>query len=217
MLEVACFVCGPLENNVYLVTCTETGRCAVVDPGIDTEAVLEAITQRDLSVDYVLNTHGHFDHVFSNALYVSTYGAQLAIHPADLPLLRNLRASAEAWGFPGATPSPEPGLLFEHGMALRLGLHDIIVRHTPGHSPGQVALCLEGHALVGDTLFYRGVGRWDLPGSDYHALERSIKEQLYTLPGLTIVWPGHGQRTTIDEEQRLNPYIGDGARFTPKV
>ncbi|MBA4355888.1 MAG: MBL fold metallo-hydrolase, partial [Novosphingobium sp.] len=94
-----------MENNVYLVTCTETGRCAVVDPGIETEAVLEAINQRGLGVDYVLNTHGHFDHVFSNALYVETFGAMLAIHPGDLPMLRRLPETAESWGFPGATPS----------------------------------------------------------------------------------------------------------------
>jgi hydroxyacylglutathione hydrolase len=217
MLEVVCFVCGPLENNVYLVTCTETGRTAVIDPGMETEALLEEINSRDLGVDYVLNTHGHFDHVFSNALYVSAFGALLGIHPADLPLLRNMPITAESWGFPGATPSPEPGLLLEHGTVLKLGLHEITVRHTPGHSPGQVALCLPGHALVGDTLFHRGVGRWDLPGSDFHALERSIKEQLYTLPEETVVWPGHGQHTTIGEEKRLNPYIGDGARFLPKV
>jgi glyoxylase-like metal-dependent hydrolase (beta-lactamase superfamily II) len=217
MLEVACFVCGPLENNVYLVICTETGRCAVIDPGLETEAVLEAINARGLGVDYVLNTHGHFDHVFSNALYVATFGAMLAIHPGDLAFLRQMPQTAESWGFPGAEPSPEPGLLLEHGAVLKLGLHVLAVRHTPGHSPGQVAFCCPGHALVGDTLFYRGIGRWDLPGADYSALEHSVREQLYTLPGETLVWPGHGPHTTIGEEQRLNPYIGDGARFLPKV
>lgn len=217
MLKVACFVCGPLENNVYLVSCTETRRCAVIDPGMETEAVQEEINAGDLGVDYVLNTHGHFDHVFSNALYVAVYGAQLAIHQADLPFLRQMPETAEAWGFPGATPSPEPGLLLEHGAVLQLGRCQIHVRHTPGHSPGQVAFCLPGNAVVGDTLFHRGIGRWDLPGANYHALERSVKEQLYTLPDATIVWPGHGQHTTIGEEKRLNPYIGDGARFLPKV
>jgi len=80
-----------------------------------------------------------------------------------------------------------------------------------------VAYIIGGHAFVGDTLFWRGIGRYDLPGADYYALMRSIQEQLYTLPGETIVWPGHGQHTTIDEERRLNPYIGEGARFAPQL
>jgi glyoxylase-like metal-dependent hydrolase (beta-lactamase superfamily II) len=206
-----------LQNNVYLVICEETERAAVVDPGIDAEELLEEIARRDLAVDYLLITHGHFDHVYSAARFAEATGAALAIHPADLPLLEHLPDTAASWGFPGAPAAPAPGLLLAHGQRIRLGMHELEVRHTPGHSPGHVAFVAPGHALVGDTLFYRGVGRWDLPGANYDDLERSIREQLYTLPGATVVWPGHGQRTTIGEELRFNPYIGNGARFTPKV
>ena len=192
--------------------------CAVVDPAMGSQEVRDYITQYALHVRLLLNTHGHFDHSFANAEFKAAYsGAKLAIHPDDLPILRHLCATAESWGFAGATASPEPEILLEHGQRLELGSEVIEVRCTPGHSPGQVAFINGINAIVGDTLFNRGVGRWDLPGSDFATLEHSILTQLYTLPDETVVWPGHGEPTTIGEERRLNPYIGDGARFNPKV
>ena len=217
MLEVKAFVCGPLENNVYLLVHGGSRQCAVVDPGMQSEAVLDHIAQHELAVKLVLNTHAHFDHTFMNAEFVKRFNAPLALHPADLPLLQRLADSAANWGFAGATPSPEPDILLEHGQTLELAGVPIEVRHTPGHSPGQVAFIASGSALVGDTLFWRGVGRWDLPGGDFETLERSVLEQLYTLPPETKVYPGHGAFTTIGDERRLNPYIGDGARFDPKL
>ena len=217
MLEVVRFVCGPLANNVYLWIDGGSRDCAVVDPGMECYELHAYISQFDLQVRLILNTHGHFDHCFANAEFARAYGAKLAIHPDDLPMLRQLAATAESWGFAGAVASPEPEILLAHGRKLELGGEMIEVRHTPGHSPGQVAFINGLNALVGDTLFNRGVGRWDLPGSDYEALEHSIRDQLYPLPDATVVWPGHGETTTIGEERRLNPYIGDGARFIPKV
>jgi glyoxylase-like metal-dependent hydrolase (beta-lactamase superfamily II) len=217
MLKVELHVCGPLGNNVYLLVCPETERCAVVDPGMESKGVLEELTRRGLALDYVLNTHGHFDHIYNNALFISATGARLALHTADMPLLSRLVETAGAWGFDGAEPSPAPDILLKHGDTVPLGRHLIEVRHTPGHSPGHVAFICGGDAISGDTLFYRAIGRWDLPGADFPTLERSIKEQLYTLPDETIVWPGHGQHTTIGEEKRLNPYVGAGARLLPKL
>jgi hydroxyacylglutathione hydrolase len=218
MLTLLRYICGPLENNVYLWLDRETRDCAVVDPGIGCEEVQAVIEQLSLEVRLILNTHGHFDHIFSNAGFTARYPqARLALHPGDLPLLEHLPQTAAGWGFPGAAACPPPDILLQHGQQLELGAARIAVRHTPGHSPGQVAFISGEDAVVGDTLFYRGVGRWDLPGSDFHALERSILEQLYTLPDATQVWPGHGEPTTIGDERRLNPYIGDGARFKPKL
>jgi hydroxyacylglutathione hydrolase len=218
MLEVVRFICGPLANNVSLWIDAAGGACAVVDPGMECQPVHDYIAQHLLQVRLILNTHGHFDHSFANAEFMAAYaGARLAIHPGDLAMLRQLPATAAGWGFSGASASPEPDILLEHLQRLELGGEVIEVRHTPGHSPGQVAFINGLNALVGDTLFNRGVGRWDLPGSDFAALERSIREQLYTLPDATVVWPGHGEQTTIGEERRLNPYIGDGARFIPKL
>jgi glyoxylase-like metal-dependent hydrolase (beta-lactamase superfamily II) len=217
VLGIERFVCGPLANNVYLVVSAETRQCAVVDPGMDAEVVLNLIGERGLEVVYILNTHAHFDHTFSNAAFSQATGAPLALHPADLPLLERLVESATGWGFSGGMPSPEPQIELAHGQRLELAGEMLEVRHTPGHSPGQVAFIFQGNALVGDTLFWRGVGRWDLPGADLAQLEHSIRRQLFSLPDETVVWPGHGEQTTIGEEKRFNPYFGDDARFAPKT
>lgn len=217
MLSVERYVCGPLANNVYLLVCAETRQCAVVDPGMDAEAVLDSIRERGLEVAYILNTHAHFDHIFLNAAFCQATGALLAMHPADLPLLERLVESAAGWGCPGGTPSPRPEIELAHGQRLELAGEMLEVRHTPGHSPGHVAFSFEGNVLVGDTLFWRGVGRWDLPGADLAQLEHSIRQQLFTLQDETVVWPGHGEQTTIGDEKRFNPYFGDDARFIPKT
>jgi hydroxyacylglutathione hydrolase len=217
MLIVRQFVCGPLANNVYVISSEDTGDCALIDPGQDSEETLEYIRDNQLTARYILLTHAHFDHVFALAEAKQQLAVPIAMHPDDLPFLRNLPETAATWGFTGAKPAPEPDIHLAHGQVLELGDLQLEVRHTPGHSPGQVAFVGPGHAIVGDTLFWRGIGRYDLPGSDFHALRRSIEEQLYTLPGETVVWPGHGQETTIDEERRFNPYIGKGARFSPQL
>jgi len=213
MLILKRFICGPLDNNVYVIADEASLQCAVIDPGADSGAVIEHVQKQKLDTRYVLLTHGHFDHALAVAQFCRELDAPLAVHPGDVPLLAHMAETAAGWGVPGAENAPVPGLLLTHGQVLKLGESEIEVRHTPGHSPGQVAFVYSGNAVVGDTLFRRAIGRYDLPGSDVEALMASIRDQLYSLPGDTIVWPGHGPETTIDEELRLNPYIGDGARF----
>jgi len=217
MLKVEQFVCGPLQNNVYVFSDEQSRECAIVDPAVGSQLALEHIRAQQLRPRYILLTHAHFDHVFALAEVKRQLDAPIAIHADDLPLLKLMPETAASWGFAGAQPAPQPELLVEHGQQLDFGEYQIEVRHTPGHSPGQVAYIIGGQAFVGDTLFWRGIGRYDLPGADYHDLMRSIEKQLYVLPGATIVWPGHGQHTTIDEERRLNPYVGKGARFGPQL
>lgn len=215
MLKVEQFVCGPLANNVYVASSARTADCVVVDAPQGSENVVEFIRQTQLVPRFILLTHAHFDHLLALAELKQQLQVPVAMHADDLPFLRRMLETASGWGFTSDQPAPEPDILIEHGQQLEFAEYQIEVRHTPGHSPGQVAFIIDGHAFVGDTLFWRGIGRYDLPGSDYYALMRSIEEQLYTLPGDTVVWPGHGQETTIDEERRLNPYVGEGARFSP--
>ena len=166
MLRIEKFVCGPLENNVYLLVAEASRECAVVDPGMECGAVLRRIDEAQLTARYLLLTHGHFDHMFSVAEFKDRLDAPIVMHAGDVPLLERLVDSAAAWGFASARPAPAPDILVTHGQTLELAGVSLEVRHTPGHSPGQVAYIFNGHALVGDTLFWRGVGRWDLPGSD---------------------------------------------------
>ncbi len=216
MLTIVHYNRGPLDNNVHLLVDEPSGRAAIVDPGIDSEDILGLAEARGWRIELIINTHAHFDHVYNNAWYAAQTGAPIALHAADRPMLAALQDTCLRWGMPVPEASPEPAIELQHGVALDVFGTSVEVRHTPGHCPGQVALLLPGHAIVGDTLFNRGVGRWDLPGASWEELERSIVEQLYTLPDETKVWPGHGSQTTIGEERKYNPYVGEGARFIAK-
>src|SRR5690606_249956 len=131
------------------------------------------------------------------------YGCPIHMHPEDEPVRQRFRTICENWGFPGAQDAPSADEPLSHGQRLELLGTSCEVRHTPGHAPGQVAFVFDGFTISGDTLFQRSIGRYDLPGSDPQALLQSIEQQLYSLPDETVVYPGHGEFTTIGEERRL--------------
>jgi len=217
VIEIQHFSVGPLPNNMYVLHDPLQKHCAIVDPGIDADEVLDWVAARGLKVDLLLLTHAHFDHCYGNAQFAAATGAPIAMHPDDKEVLARLQTVCLNWGVPPPEPSPEPTIWLAHGMRLDLFGHPVEVRHTPGHCPGHVAFVWEGHCVSGDVLFQRGIGRWDLPGANYEDLERSIREQLYSLPDETKVWPGHGAPTTIGEERRLNPFISENVRFRAKI
>jgi hydroxyacylglutathione hydrolase len=217
VLELTHFTVGPLGNNMYVLHDAASRRCAIVDPGIAADEVLDFVRAEGLKVELLLLTHAHFDHAYGCAQFAAATGAPIAMHPADAAMLAGLRETCIRWGLAPPETPPAPGLLLAHGQTLDVCGQAVEVRHTPGHCPGQVAYIWEGHCVSGDTLFHRGIGRYDLPGCSYEELERSIREQLFTLPDETRVWPGHGQPTSIGEERRLNPFIGEAARFRMKV
>ena len=131
------------------------------------------------------------------------------LHAADLPLLQNARSHAEVYGLTVA-PSPAPDRLLDQGDTFEVGEHSFSVFHVPGHSPGGICLLSNGHLFVGDVLFAGSIGRTDLPGGDFDALVEGVRERLFSLPDETIVHPGHGPDTTIGQERRMNPFVGDG-------
>ena len=198
---------GPLQTNCYLIGCPETLDGAVIDPGWDAHVILAEAKANDLTIKYVLNTHAHWDHVAANADLVETSGAQLAIHPDDLPLLR-AKGGADFWGVP-VKPSPEPDLELAAGQKLAIGKLELEVLFTPGHTPGHVSFydAEAGVVFDGDVLFKQGIGRTDLPGGSMSALMHSIKEVLMKLPPETVVYSGHGPATTIGEERWSNPWL----------
>jgi glyoxylase-like metal-dependent hydrolase (beta-lactamase superfamily II) len=197
---------GPMDNNTYLIVDAATGEAALVDPSFESATLWPEMQAQGVTIRYILNTHAHFDHIVGNAFYVAQTQAPLALHRADLELLRALPQQAQMFGF-AAEPSPEPTLFLEAGQTLTLGETQIAVRCTPGHSPGGVTFLAEGAALVGDCLFARSIGRTDLPGGSLQTLLHSIRTQLLTLPDETPVLPGHGPTTTIGAERRQNPYL----------
>lgn len=198
-------VVGPLQVNCYLVGCEETKEGIVIDPGGDAPAILPQIHALGLNIAYIVNTHGHIDHVAANRSVKEATGAPIAIHRLDAPWLTSPQGGLAL--LLGVTPGPPADILLEEGDEVRFGNIGLKVLHTPGHTSGGISLLGEGVIFTGDALFNMGIGRTDLPGGDFKTLIESIRSKLFTLPEETVVYPGHGPATTIGREKRTNPFV----------
>jgi glyoxylase-like metal-dependent hydrolase (beta-lactamase superfamily II) len=205
-VQVRTFVVGPLQNNSYLVVDEPTHRAALIDPGMDGERVLEVVRKEGLTLEALIITHGHFDHVASMQAFKAATGAPVIMHPADVPLLAEAPETARYFGCAATTPPP-PDRLVREGEVIQVGGLAFRVLETPGHTPGGISLCLGDGVFVGDALFAGSVGRTDLPGGSLPDLLRSIRTRLLTLPDSTLVYAGHGPQTTIGAERRDNPFL----------
>ena len=197
---------GVLETNCYLVYCPETLECAVVDPGAEAEKIFRLIAEKGLKPRVLLNTHGHVDHIGANKDIKDKFDIPLYIHSADSAMLERVHQTEMAF-FLGAKDSPPPDHFLKDGDKLKIGKSFLRVIHTPGHSPGSVSFLGDGFLLSGDTLFFGGVGRTDLPGGSWQEMESSIKNKILTMPDEMLVLPGHGPSTTVGQEKRSNPFI----------
>jgi hydroxyacylglutathione hydrolase len=197
---------GPIQTNCYIIGDEASGVGAVIDPGGEADRILEEVETMGLQIAYVINTHAHFDHTLGNNEVIAATGAKLALHRADAPLLAQ-GGWASMFGLFGIS-SPKPDLLLEDGETVELGDVKLQVIHTPGHTPGGISLyeASSGVLFCGDSLFCGGIGRTDLPGGDYDTLMRSL-QKLLALPDETVVYPGHGNSTTIENEKMNNPFI----------
>jgi hydroxyacylglutathione hydrolase len=194
---VKMFTVGLMETNCFLVGDQEAELAVVIDPGFDkaseAERILKEIDRNNFHVKYIVNTHGHPDHTDGNKTLKDATSAPLLIHELDAPMLENTTADKT----------------LREGNILEIGEVKLRVLHTPGHSPGSVALLAADAVFVGDTLFAGSVGRYDLPGGSLEQLMNSIKTKLLVLPDDTKVFPGHGPVTTIGEERRNNMFLQD--------
>jgi glyoxylase-like metal-dependent hydrolase (beta-lactamase superfamily II) len=198
---------GITQTNCYIVGCEETQEGVVIDPGANPERILKGIEESGLTIRYVLNTHCHFDHMGANGDVVAATGAPLALHPAELPILQ--AKGGAAWFGVLVKESPLPDVELEPGQVIEVGALRFQVLFTPGHSPGSVTFyeADEGVAFDGDVLFASGVGRTDLHGGDWDTLMRSIREVLFALPDETVLYSGHGPKTTVGREKHSNPWL----------
>lgn len=197
---------GPIMANCFILGCESTKEAVVIDPGDDADRILMALSKSELKVKYLINTHGHFDHVGANKRMKDVTGAQIAIHPDDEPMLGELSRSASMFGL-AAENSPPADILLKDGDKIVFGNITLEVIHTPGHSKGGVCLFTKGHLFAGDTLFAGSIGRTDLPGGDYDTLISSIRKKLLVLDEDIRVYTGHGPETTIGNEKRMNPFL----------
>ena len=199
-------IVGSLDVNCYLLACEETRKGIVVDPGDDIDAILQLIANNDLDIVEIVATHGHFDHIGRVASLKEKTGAPFAIHKADLFMVKGLADIAAFLGFQ-TDPPPAVERFIDEGDTIAFGRETLNVLHVPGHAPGNIALTWPGHAIIGDTVFAGSIGRTDLEGADLQTLMHSIRTKILTLPGDTILHPGHGPTTTVDREKRINPFL----------
>ncbi len=212
MIEIQTFACNMLEENCYVVS-DETQACVIIDCGAyfdtDKQAITDYISKQQLKPEHLLVTHGHLDHNFGNETVYQAYGLMPEVDREDENLMKGLHRQAEAmYRMQLDTNFPPIGRLLEDGDTISFGNHSIEVIHTPGHSRGSVSFYIkeENVLFTGDTLFRMSIGRTDFQGGSMMQIIQSLR-RLAQLPDKTVVYPGHGEQTTIGDELRHNPYM----------
>jgi glyoxylase-like metal-dependent hydrolase (beta-lactamase superfamily II) len=202
------FTAPGFEENAYLIFRRGTGHALAVDPGAQADSMAAALAAENLTLDGIVLTHAHIDHVEGVGLLHEKTGAPIWLHPADKPLYDRAGDQAAMFGL-SLRPLPSVQNALEHEQQLTLAEIELEVRHVPGHSPGHVILWIAAAhaAIVGDVIFHGSVGRTDLPGGNFPQLVRGIRRYVFTLPGDTTLWPGHGPPTTVAHEQATNPFL----------
>ncbi|MFO7893013.1 MAG: MBL fold metallo-hydrolase [Longimicrobiales bacterium] len=208
MLTIKTFTSMGFGENAYLVRCDGTDRWFAIDPGGEAEMMAETLEEEDGTLDGIVLTHAHLDHVEGVADLAERVPAPIHLHADDRQLYDSVAEQAAMFGHEVRVPPP-PDRELVAGQDLSLGDCTFQVRHTPGHSPGHVTLYHEPSrtAFVGDVIFAGSIGRTDLPGGSYQQLMTSIREEILTLPDDTSLYTGHGPVTTVERERTTNPFL----------
>jgi len=202
----------PFQQNCSIVSCTQTGKGAVVDPGGDLDQVLAACDEAGVELEKILLTHAHIDHAGATARLSRQRGLPIeGPHREDDFLIQSLPVQAQMFGIGGDSESFTPDRWLADGDEVTVGEVRFEVRHCPGHTPGHVIFFAPEHkiAIVGDVLFHGSIGRTDLPRGDHATLLRSIADKLLTLDDDVTFLPGHGPTSTIGAQRRSNPFLQD--------
>lgn len=203
------------ETNTYLVWDKIEKVGAVIDPANKAEIIFQESQRLGFEIKYIINTHGHADHIGANGKLKELTNAKICIHQFDNDKLTNPELNFSIF-FDYYVISPPADKFLEDNEIITIGSERLKVLHTPGHSPGSICLLGDGFLISGDTLFSEGIGRTDIPGSNEDKLRNSIKEKLFILPDEIQVFPGHGEKTSIGYEKRYNPFIAIKDRFVNK-
>lgn len=207
-------VMGPIETNCYLVGCYETNKCAVIDPAGRAQDILDIVKKEGWTVDTIIDTHGHWDHIAGNNKLQELTQADLLIHEMDAPYLSNANLSDASY-FGGDGNGGKVTRLLQDGDAIQVGQLEFQVIHTPGHTPGGISLFMkeEKELFCGDTLFLHSIGRTDFPGGSFQQIIDSIKNKLLVLGDDIKAYPGHGPETNLGEERLHNPFLRPDSMF----
>lgn len=195
-MKIQTFIFGLLSTNCYILS-DESKNAIIIDPGFETkkefQAIEEYIKENSLNIKFILNTHGHSDHISGNKVILERYSCSICIHKNDFEYLNNSIDNSKI-------------ILIKEGDLIEINKRNLRIISTPGHTPG--GICLLGKRVIfsGDTLFYRGIGRLDFPGGSRIDMKKSL-HKLMSLPDELIVYPGHGNSTTIGDEKKLNPFL----------
>ncbi|HBJ76615.1 MAG TPA: MBL fold hydrolase [Porphyromonadaceae bacterium] len=212
MMNVASFVCNVLKENTYIVY-DETQECVIIDAGCvsneEKREIQDFISGKGLKIKYLLNTHLHLDHCVGANFITQTYGVKLRVNQQDYSMIDKMKHLLDWFGIKEEDFSVELGESIQENESISFGNSTLIALSVPGHSPGSMVFYekKEGILFSGDVLFRGSIGRSDLFGGNQRDLLNGIKNKISTLPENTIVYPGHGESTTIKEEKTHNPFI----------
>ena len=210
-MEIYRLVFSPIEVNTYILA-DQSNDCAIIDCGCydrsEFDELVGLIENKKLNPVLLLNTHCHLDHVFGNRYMLEKYGLRTLSGKEDEINRKKAVQHAALFGLSISEP-PEPEGFIADGQQITFGSTELTALYVPGHSPGSIAFYSEKNSCVftGDALFAGSIGRTDLEGGNYDTLMNSIRNRLFVLPPSTVVYPGHGNRTTIAKESMTNPFF----------
>ena len=207
-MDVEILETGPMPVNTYVLKDEESKEAVVIDVGGDFELIKQQLENQEYTIKYILNTHGHFDHVLGEIQVQKNYpDIPIYIHKDDISHIQKLKYEMQYFGF---NPNEEPlelNKFIDENTKLYIVKHQIKILYTPGHSKGGLNFYVDNKLFSGDSLFYRSIGRTDFYDGDFETLVNSIKTKLLPLPDDTIVYPGHGPSTKIVDERKFNNYL----------
>ncbi len=212
MLQVQCFTFNFIQENTYLIFDDQSREAVIIDAGNqfpkEDQLLFKTIADLELTVTRLLNTHAHIDHIIGNAACYEKYQLFPEIHPDEVFTFEKTLQTSMLWGI-DLSLSPKPKSTLIANDFITLGNEKLEILFTPGHSQGHVSFysCAQHMIFSGDVIFYNSIGRTDLPGGNIAILEHTIQKEIYTLPPQTIIYSGHGEKTTVKEEMQNNPFV----------
>ena len=206
-MDLKIYNTGLLDVNTYLLTDTASKESVIIDLGGDYTPILKDIELMGSKLKFILNTHGHFDHILGEGEFQKKYpDIPIYMHKKDLSHLDKMQEEVRMWGFGEKACNINMNYIDEDSE-LQIGMHKIKILYTPGHSAGSLCFCVDNMLFSGDALFQRSIGRTDFYDGDFDTLIHSIKTKLLNLDDSTNVYPGHGPKTTVREEKKYNTYL----------